>query len=318
MSFRSLTFVIAVILAAAVPRSLAAETLRIASPQRGSWEGAIPELGKEAGIFQRQGLDLDILYTQGGGETLQIVVSGAVDIGLSAGTLGTLGAYAKGAPVRIIAASSTGSREVFWFVPAASPLKSMHDANGHSIAYSTTGASSHVNVLRFIKQYGLNAHAVATGDVAATITQTMSGQVDVGWSVAPFMLDALAKGDVRMIARASDLEAARRQTVRVQIINAQNLAAKREAVGRYLKAYNETVDWMYSSPDAVRRYIAFSGLSESSVRHMLGDFIPKESLQTATIAGIAESVQDAVQFRFLPAPLSQDQLSELIQIPSGS
>jgi hypothetical protein len=51
---------------------------------------------------------------------------------------------------------------------------------------------------------------------------------------------------------------------------------------------------------------------------MLGDFIPKESLQTATIAGIAESVQDAVQFRFLPAPLSQDQLSELIQIPSGS
>ena len=70
MSFPSLTFVIAVILAAEVPRSLAAETLRIASPQRGSWEGAIPELGKEAGIFQKQGLDLDILYTQGGGETL--------------------------------------------------------------------------------------------------------------------------------------------------------------------------------------------------------------------------------------------------------
>ena len=58
MSLRSSTFVIAVILAAAVPRSLAAETLRIASPQRGSWEGAIPELGKEAGIFQKQGLTL--------------------------------------------------------------------------------------------------------------------------------------------------------------------------------------------------------------------------------------------------------------------
>ena len=69
MSFRSSTFVIAVILAAAVPRSLAAETLRIASPQRGRWEGAIPERGKEAGIFQKQGLDLDIRYTQGGGET---------------------------------------------------------------------------------------------------------------------------------------------------------------------------------------------------------------------------------------------------------
>src|SRR4029077_6919524 len=87
------------------------QTLKIASPQRGSWEGAIPELGKQAGIFKKHGLDLDIVYTSGGGETLQVVVSGWVDIGLSAGVLGSLGAYSKGAPIRIIGASSTGSGE---------------------------------------------------------------------------------------------------------------------------------------------------------------------------------------------------------------
>ena len=37
----------------AIPHGLAAETLKIASPIRGSWEGAIPELGKQAGIFQK-------------------------------------------------------------------------------------------------------------------------------------------------------------------------------------------------------------------------------------------------------------------------
>src|SRR5690348_5623303 len=95
------------IVLAAFALAARAEPLKIASPQRGSWEGAIPELGKQAGIFQKHGLDLEILYTQGGGETLQVVVSGAVDVGLSAGTLGTLGAYGKGAPVRIIGASST-------------------------------------------------------------------------------------------------------------------------------------------------------------------------------------------------------------------
>jgi NitT/TauT family transport system substrate-binding protein len=153
--------------------------------------------------------------------------------------------------------------------------------------------------------------------VASTITQTMSGQVDVGWSVAPFVLDAIARGEVRMIARASDLEAARAQTIRVQIINAQNLARKRDLVARYLKAYNETVDWMYSSGDAVARYIAFSGLSESSVRRMLADFIPKESLQTARIMGIDASMKDAVAFKFLAAPLTEDALKELIQIPAG-
>ena len=129
----------------------------------------------------------------------------------------------------------------------------MRDVNGQSIAYSTTGASSHINVLRFISEYGLKAKPVATGDVASTITQTMSGQVDVGWSVAPFALDAIARGEVRMIARASDLAAARAQTIRVQIVNAQNLAQKKDVVARYLEAYNETVGWMYSSPEAVPR-----------------------------------------------------------------
>jgi NitT/TauT family transport system substrate-binding protein len=319
MSLRDVAVATAAALAAlAIPHALAAETLKIASPIRGSWEGAIPELGKQAGIFRKHGLDLDILYTQGGGETLQVVVSGSVDIGLSAGVLGSLGAYGKGAPIRIIGASSTGSRETFWWVAAKSPLRSMRDVDGQTIAYSTNGASSHIVVLRFISEYGLKAKPVATGDAAATITQVMSGQVDVGWAVAPFVLDLLGKGEARMVARGSDIAAVRGQTIRVQITNAQNLAAKKDAFARYMKAYNETVEWMYSSPEAVPRYLAFSGLSEPAVRLMLKEFIPKESLQTATISGLAESMKDAVQFKFLPAPLGADQLKELIQIVPAS
>jgi NitT/TauT family transport system substrate-binding protein len=315
MSIRGLSALLAVIVSCAMPHGLAAETLKIASPIRGSWEGAIPELGKQAGIFRKYGLDLDILYTQGGGETLQVVMSGSVDIGLSAGALGSLGAYGKGAPLRIIGASSTGSRETFWWVAAKSPLRSMREVDGQSIAYSTTGASSHITVLRFISEYGLKARPVATGDVPGTITQVMSGQVDVGWSVAPFVLDLLANGTARMIGRASDIAAIREQTIRVQITSAPTLAAKKDAIARYMKAYEETVDWMYSSAEAVPRYLAFSGLSEPAVRLMLKEFIPKESLQTGKVMGLGESMKDAVQFKFLSAPLNETQLKELIQIP---
>ena len=294
-----------------------AETLKIASPIRGSWEGAIPELGQQQGIFRKHGLDLDILYTQGGGETLQVVISGAVDIGLSAGTAGVFGAYAKNAPVRVIGASSTGSRELFWYVPAGSPVQSMRDANGRSIAYSTNGSSTHLSVLRFISDYGLNAKPVATGDASSTRTQTMSGQVDIGWSVAPINLDPLEAGEIRLVGRASDVARIRGQTIRLQITNAQNLAQKKDAIVRYMKAYRETLDWMYADPEAVKRYIAFSKLSERAVNRMLKDFIPKESLQTEKIMGIDESMQDAIQFKFIAAPLTADQLKELIQIPPG-
>jgi len=172
-----------------------------------------------------------------------------------------------------------------------------------------------VTVLWFISEYGLKARPVATGDVPGTITQVMSGQVDVGWSVAPFVLDLLSTGAARMIARASDIAAIREQTIRVQISNAQNLAAKKDAIARYMKAYNETVDWMYSSAEAVPHYLAFSGLSEPAVRLMLKEFIPKESLQTEKIVGLGESMKDAIQFKFLAAPLNETQLKELIQIP---
>jgi len=311
--------VVAVVLAlASASPAAAADLLKIASPQRGSWEGAIPELGKEQGIFKKHGLDLDILYTAGGGETLQAVISGAVDVGLSAGTLGVMGAFAKNAPIRIIGASSTGSRELFWYVPASSPLKSLRDSKeGTTIAYSTTGASTHIAVLHFIADNGLKARPVATGDISATTTQAMSGQVDVGWSVAPFNLDPLAKGEIRLVARASDIPRIRGQTIRVQIANLNTLEQKKDAIARYLAAYRETLDWMYASPDAVTRYVAFSKLPESAVKRMLAEFIPKESLQIDRVVGTDESMQDAIQFKFLNAPLTAAQLKELIRIPEG-
>jgi NitT/TauT family transport system substrate-binding protein len=308
---------------AAVALALAAtqapgEPLKIASPQRGSWEGAVPELGQQQGLFKRHGLELDILFTAGGGETLQAVISGAVDIGLSAGTLAILGAFQKGAPVRIIGASSTGARELFWYVVADSPLQSMRDASDKTIAYSTTGSSTNIAVLRFIDEYKLKAKPVATGDVTATITQVMTRQVDVGWSVAPFNLKPLEEGKIRMIARASDLAAIRTQTIRVQIANVNALTQKKDLVERFIEAYRETLDWMYASPEALEKYLKFSGFAEDVVKRTLKDFIPKESLQTERVLGLDEAMQDAVRFKYLSGPLTPQQLADLIQIPAMS
>src|ERR1700719_4350298 len=102
------------------------ELLRLAIGQRGLWDSSIAEIGQAAGIFRRSRLELQVVYTSGGGETQQAVISGSVDVGVSAGTLGVLGAYAKGAPVRIIAGEATGTAE-YYFVRAASPVRAMRD-----------------------------------------------------------------------------------------------------------------------------------------------------------------------------------------------
>ncbi len=111
----------------------AADNLKLAIGQRGIWHGAPADLGQRAGIFKKHGLELDILYTDGAGQTLQAVISGSADIGVSVGTFGAFGAYAKGAPIRIIGSESVGE-DAYWYVRADSPIKSMADMNGRTIA----------------------------------------------------------------------------------------------------------------------------------------------------------------------------------------
>ena len=94
--------------------------------QRGNWDTAITHLGEKAGIFKKHGLQLEMIYTSGSGETLQPVISGSVDLGLAVGTLGAMAAYSKGAPVRIIGAQATGAAD-YWY--AKNPAD--QDAEGH-------------------------------------------------------------------------------------------------------------------------------------------------------------------------------------------
>ena len=62
-----------------------------------------------------------------------------------------------------------------------------------------------------------------------------------------------------------------------------------------------------------------SSSSITSKRWRAACAIPVQArLQTATISGLEESMKDAVQFKFLPAPLNESQLKELIQIVPGS
>ena len=47
---------------------------------------------------------------------------------------------------------------------------------------------------------------------------------------------------------------------------------------RFMQAYNETVDWKYSSPEALKVYGEYSGLPNSIVQRVL-KLIPKEALR---------------------------------------
>jgi len=296
--------------------ALAEDTLKVVIGQINNWENQAPTLGQDAGIFKKHGLVLENTGTQGAGETIQAVISGSADIGAGVGAAGVMRAFSKGAPVRILAPAFTGTGDLFWYVKADSKIKSLKDATPETtLAYSTNGSSSNNIVVAFISELGAKAKPTATGGPAATFTAVMSGQVDIGWAAPPFGLQEIKEGKIRIIAHGSDVPSLRGQTVRTLIVNANSLKTKHDAIMRFMDAYRESIDWMYSDPKALEIYSAKIHRPVDLLKESMDKFQPKESLQTDKFADLDGAIADAVKLKFLEQPLTKEQIAELLQIP---
>jgi NitT/TauT family transport system substrate-binding protein len=301
--------------AAAAP-AFAHDKLKLAIGQIDAWANQVPTLGMHAGVFQKHGIELENFGTQGAGETLQAVISGSADIGIGVGTPGVMRAFAKGAPLRILAAGYTGVGDIYWFVPMDSPIKTVKDISAnHTIAYSTSGSTSDSVLRALIAHYGLKAKPTATGGPPPTLTLAMSKQIDVGWSVAPFGLKELQAKSIRVVMRGGDVPSMKNQTVRVEIVNANALKERYDVMVRFMQAYRETLEWMYSNPQAVKDYAEHMHMPENLVELQRQEFNPKEALNPDQLSDMDSVMQDAIAGKFLDKPLTKEQLAELIQIP---
>jgi len=293
--------------------ALADDVVKMTIGQRGNWDTAITHLGDKAGIFKKHGLQLEMIYTSGSGETLQPVIAGGVDLGLAVGTLGTIAAYAKGAPVRIIGAQATGAAD-YWY--AKNPdIKTLKDTNGHTIAFSTNGSSTNSVVRAFIDEFKLTAKPQATGNPSATLTAVMTDQVDVGWASPPFGLKEMEEGKIHLVAHATDATLVRGQTIRVLVANADALAKRKDVLERFMKAYRESIDYIYSSdPQVIKDYAEFAKVPEPMAKRVRDEFFPKSLVNPDQIHGLDSLMPEAVNLKFIPAALTKEQTAELIQI----
>jgi NitT/TauT family transport system substrate-binding protein len=300
--------------AAAGDRAMALDQVKVAIGGKGLGETAIAERGQMQGIFRKHGIELEIFYTAGTGETQQAIISGSADIGVAVGILGAFGAYSKGAPLRIIGASYTGNDQ-YWYVAADSPIRTPQDTKDKTVAYSSNGSPTQYAVLQLQKHFAVPFKPTATGAAQVTYTQVMTHQIDVGWAGAPFLVGELEEGKVRMIWRGSDVPALNRQTARTIVSNAAFLEKKKDVVARYMEAYRETADWLTSNAAAVDDYAAYAGISVPAAKRTIRDFLTREQISPDKISDVEGSMATAVDFKYIPAPLSPQQVNELIQIP---
>ena len=308
---RALIAVVATIVAITAAQ---AESLKVAISQRGFWDSSFVEFAEAAGFFKEAGLEVEAFYTDGGAATLTTVLSGSADVGLSNGLLGVIGAYVKGAPVRVISAQMTGAGELYWYARAESGIKSLKDAEGKTVAFSSPGSSSNLILLGLLRQAGVNAKTLAAGGAPATLTQVMTGQIDVGWAAAPFGLQNVIDGKTVIIARTGDVPQLANQTIRVNIANTEALKTKRDTIEKFMRIYARAIDWAYQNPRAIEIFAQNMKLTLPIAKKAVDEFYPKDGLQVGEIKGLDLTLKDALDYKYIPSAKTPQDIAGLFDI----
>jgi NitT/TauT family transport system substrate-binding protein len=289
-------------------------TLKVALPQKGNWDTGITEFGVKAGFFKEAGLEIDVLYTQGGAQTVQAILAGSVDIAMQGGILGLVGAFTKGAPLRIVSAAMTGTPDIFWYARADSGIKSFKDVEGKTVSFSSPGSSTNLVLLNLFDHYKVKGKATPTGGIPGTFTQVMSKQIDVGWSVPPFGLKEIAAKELVIVARGSEVPSLQTQTVRVNFTTADTLARKRAALVKFQEVYNKTLEWAYKDPRALEYFAQAASVSLDVAKQARDGFYPQAALQTFEIRDMQKTLDQALDFKFIAKAMKPDELKGLVEI----
>ncbi len=100
------------------------------------------------------------------------------------------------------------------------------------------------------------------------------------------------------------------------LANANYLKANKDVVVRYMKAYRETVNYMYTDPAALKVYADWLKITVEKAKRTRDDFFPRPSVEPDRITGLDPIVKDAVTLKFTAGlELTKDQLADMIQIP---
>lgn len=290
------------------------QTIKVATTFLGLWDTSQPTLCAERGEFKKAGLDVQVTSTRGGSENVQAVIAGGMDIGYSPGVNAVLAASMQGAAIKIISAEFLGQNDTFFYVPTDSPIKSIDDLAGKSVAFPRPGGAGEAILLGLKAERKIDFKPVATGAMDATFTMTMSGQVDVGYSVPPSVLKEVKAGKVRVVFSGDDVASQRDLTGRLVIANADFIEKNRAATETFMKVLDQCIDWAYAHPAESADFYAKLNKIDGEVAQQGIGFYKRQTLAFGPIKNLDKVIDQALASGSIKEKPSKEQLDKLIDV----
>jgi NitT/TauT family transport system substrate-binding protein len=199
--------------------------------QSASW------IAKDLRIFDKHGLDVDLVMITGGSRSVAALLSGSTQFATGSATTPLL-VSARGADVVTVAAAYNH----FPFAVVTKPeIKSPQELRGKKLGILNFGGSHDLAMQLVFREWGIKGpevNVLAVGDQPTRLAALVSGNIDATFMSMPHLSMAVKAG-FRVLADMADMRANFSQST--VYLRRSYLREHRPIVKQFLKAYSEAV-----------------------------------------------------------------------------
>jgi NitT/TauT family transport system substrate-binding protein len=213
---------------------------------------SIPWISKGAGLFDKQGLDVNLQYLAPASMTAGIL-AGNLDVGWgSPGNVAT--ADVQGADIVIVGSSYEGP---IFSIVARSDVKNVQDLKGKKVSATQRGSTSDLLIHEITKQQGLgtnDVNIVYIPDATAQVAAMAGGAVDAAILTEPGTSQAVAQGGHVIYDPSQTKGSSGSVSMSVIIVKKTWLASHRDTMKRFLRANMDAAKLMKTNPAEAAKY----------------------------------------------------------------
>ena len=224
-------------------RAGAQTTLRLGKAQANQFAFIPADIGVDARIFKKHGIDLDISAFAGDAKMTQALTAGSLDVAL--GGCPSFQAIAKGAPMKAVAVFSSAPNIIMLVVLKDSPLKTAEDLKGRKVSVSTAGSLTFWLTQQLSRRLGWGDDGIQITPLGASDTQIaalMTHQIDGVTTDSVTVYKFVETGNGRVLLKYGDYF---KDFVSSCIYASDDLIQnKPDALRAFLAAWFETIVYM--------------------------------------------------------------------------
>ena len=204
------------------------------------------EIAKSQGLYEAQGLKVDIRQFNNGGDLLTAMAGGDVDIGYL-GFTPVLNTYAKGAPIKIVSGVQNGGSALV--VRSNKNINSVQDLKGKTVATIGETSVQYILLTELLKENGMSINDVQH---VAMKSSTMTGalganQLDAMFVPEPYASVAVAGGVGKVLVYSEEIEPNHPCCV---IATSDSFIKKHpNELKKILAIHNKSVEFINKNPD---------------------------------------------------------------------